>query len=190
MSIHDNANWIRKATADDKETVIKANSLVYTNDNRLPNVNIMYAGINDAASLTLERFIDNMKFCGDVNGGKYIVLGSTHSLFNNWSDVQGSTLTEKYNFYRRKCFEAFGNHFIDLYNDFFEHALEYSLESGYFTDKSESELEQMENLLNQHIIPAEFSYNKSSQGDVHLSEEGYHVIAMLIFDKLKRLNYI
>lgn len=190
MSIHDNANWIRKATADGNETILKANSLVYTNDNRLPNVNIMYAGINDAASLTLERFIDNMKSCGEVNGGKYIVLGSTHSLFNNWSDVQGSTLTEKYNFYRRKCFEAFGNHFIDLYNDFFEHALEYSLESGYFTDKSESELEQMENLLNQHIIPAEFSYNKSSQGDVHLSEEGYHVIAMLIFDKLKRLNYI
>lgn len=190
MSIHDDANWIKKATADDKETVIKANSLVYTNDNRLPNVNIMYAGINDGASLTLERFIDNMKSCGEINGGKYIVLGSTHALFNNWADVQGSTLDQKYEYYRRKCFEAFGNHFIDLYKDFFEHALEYSLESGYFTDKSESELEQMENLLNQHIIPAEFSYNKSSQGNVHLSEEGYHVIAMLIFDKLKRLNYI
>ena len=48
----------------------------------------------------------------------------------------------------------------------------------------------MKALLDQHIIPPEFSYNGTSQGNVHLSEEGYQVIAMLIFERLKCLSYI
>ena len=118
------------------------------------------------------------------------MLGCTRALWLNWSDVQGSTDAEKYAAYVRAANETFGCHFIDLYKDFFENAMAYALESGYFTDKSAAELEEMEELLAQHILPAEFSYDGSHQNDVHLNEAGYQVVGMLVFDRLKRLNYI
>ena len=188
LSVHDDANWIKKQTADNKETIIKAGTLVFTNDNRNPNINIVYAGINDGATLSLQRFIDNMKACANVTG-KYIILGCTHPFFNNWSGVEGNTFNEKYSYYKRKCLEAFGNNFIDLYDEFSRHALDYALSSGYFSNKTSEELETISNLLQQHIIPADFTVS-NNQNDVHLNEAGYQVIALLIFDRLKRLNYI
>ena len=190
MSIHDNANWIKKSVSDGKETAIPNGSLFFTANNRNPNVNIIYIGINGANSLTLEQWIDVNKVCGLVNGGKYIILGCTHPLFKQWSDIEGSSGDEKYEFYKRKCYEAFGTHFIDLYDEFARHAMDIALKAGYFSDKSPEEIENMRTLLANHTIPAEFSYDKNSPGNVHLSEEGYHVIGVLLYERLRQLGYI
>lgn len=185
-----NENKIRKKNTSKPAVTIKAGTYLYTNDQKNATINIVCGGINDGASLTLQRWIDTMKKCIDVNGGKAIILGSTHALWNSWSDVTGTTDAEKYIKYKNACMKELGNHWINLYDLFFEHALAYALESGYFTDATQGELDAMQALLEQHIIPAQFSYDGESQGNVHLSEAGYHVIAMLIFERLKCLSYI
>lgn len=191
MSVKDdNENLIEKRVADGKETVIPVGSILFTANKRTPDVNIFYGGINDGRSLTLKKFIDFTKKCADVNGGRYIVLGCTHPIFENWSDVTGETTEEKYMKYRRACVENFGIHFIDLYDEFSRHGVDMALESGYFKDKTKDEIECMHKKLASHIIPKEFTYNKTDENDVHLSEEGYHVIAMLIFERIKLLGYI
>ncbi|MEE0867841.1 MAG: hypothetical protein UIL37_06030 [Clostridia bacterium] len=189
LSVVDSTNYIKKVVSDGVETTIPKGTLLFTNDNVSPDVNVIYGGINDGPSLTLERWIDTMKACGAVNGNKYIILGSTHALWEKWADLTG-TEEEKYEKYKRKCMEAFGVHFIDLYDCFARHALDYALSAGYYSDKTEAELEDMRTKLSNHIIPAEMTFNGEAEGDVHLSEEGYHVIAMLVFTRLKALNYI
>jgi len=185
MKVDDETNHIRRQ--DGQAGVIPQGAEVFTANDRNADVNIFYAGINDGKSLTLRRFIDRMKDCAAVNGGKYIVLGATHALWNNWSDTAGE---DAYRHYRRACYEAFGVHFIDLYDEFARHGLDMALEKGFFADLSEQRIGQMRELLLQHIIPAEFSYNKEKQGDVHLSEEGYYVIARLLTERMKRLGYL
>ena len=191
MSVKDdNENLIEKAVPDGEETIIPAGSLLFTANKRTPDVNIFYGGINDGESFTLKKFIDFTKKCGEVNGGRYIVLGSTHPIFERWSDVAGTTNEEKYKNYRRACVENFGIHFIDLYDEFSRHGVDMVLEAGYLRDKTAEDIKSIREKLKNHIIPKEFTYNKESENDVHLSQEGYHVIAKLIFERLKLLGYI
>ena len=191
MSVKDdNENLIEKMVSDGKETVIPSGSILFTANKRTPDVNIFYGGINDGGSFTLKKFIDFTKKCGEVNGGRYIVLGCTHPIFENWSDVSGETTEEKYIKYRRACLENFGIHFIDLYDEFARHGTDMALKAGYFKDKTAEEISCMRKKLANHIIPKEFVYNKTDENNVHLSEEGYHIIAMLIFERLKLLGYI
>ena len=190
MKVKDNTNYIRKVTADGKSTVIKNGTMVFTNGYRCPSVNIIFAGYNGHQSLTCEKWIDLNRSCAEVNGGKYIIIGSTIAIWEDWSDITGLNSAEKYADYKAKTYDAFGIHFLDLYTDFFDHALSYALAAGYFSDLSSEELAQMETLLLQHILPAEFSYDGEHQGNVHLNEAGYHVIALLLLDRLKRLDYI
>lgn len=191
MSVKDdNENVIEKAAPDGKETLIPAGSILFTANKRTPDVNIFYGGINDGESFTLKKFIGFTKKCADVNGGRYIVLGCTHPIFEKWGDVSGETTEEKYMTYRRACLENFGIHFIDLYDEFARHGIDMALESGYFKDKTAEELGGMREKLANHIVPKEFIFNKKDENDVHLSEEGYQVIAMLIFERLKLLGYI
>jgi lysophospholipase L1-like esterase len=189
MKTEDETNFIRRMDTDGGTISIPRGAEVFTANNRNADVNIFYAGINDGKSLTLQRFIKAMKASAAVNGGRYILLGATHAIWNNWSDVQGSP-EEKYQIYRRTCMEAFGVHFIDLYDEFARHGLDIALERGYFADIPAERLDEMRALLCAHTIPAEFSYNKESQGNVHLSEEGYYVMACLIEERMKRLGYL
>lgn len=189
LTVSNNQNFIAKVDNDGKETVIPKGSYLFTNDNRNPSVNIIYAGINDGSALTFRRWLDNLKSCAEVNGGKYVILGATHPLFNNWSDLTG-TDDEKYSAYRKMCDKEFGVHFIDLYDEFSRHALDYALSAGYYSDKTADELNEMRQKFENHIIPKEMCYDGVTENNVHLSEEGYHVIAMLIFERLKLLNYI
>ena len=189
MKTEDETNFIRRMDTDGGTISIPRGAEVFTANNRNADVNIFYAGINDGKSLTLRRFIKAMKASAAVNGGRYILLGATHAIWNNWSDVQGSP-EEKYQIYRRACMEAFGVHFIDLYDEFARHGLDIALERGYFADIPAQRLDEMRALLCAHTIPAEFSYNKESQGNVHLSEEGYYVMACLIEERMKRLGYL
>ena len=175
--------------SDGKSHVIKKGTFLFTNNSRGGDVNIIFGGVNDAGSLTLKRFVDSVEACLKVNGGKGIIIGSTHAIFRFWNDLEG-TLEEKYAQYRRTCFEKFGLHFVDLYEEFYKFAMDYALEDGYFAELSEEKISEMRELLEEHTIPTEFSYDKKSQGNVHLSEEGYHVIARILFERLKRLNYI
>lgn len=188
--VDDNENLIQKMMPDGKETVIPAGSLLFTANKRTPDVNVFYGGINDGESFTLKKFVDLTKKNGEVNGGKYIVMGSTHAIFEKWADVPGETKEEKYKNYRRACVENFGMHFIDLYDEFSRKGLDIALEAGYFKDKTDEQKEAMREKLKNHIIPAEFVYNKTDENDVHLSEEGYHVIATLIFERMKLLGYL
>lgn len=181
--------FIKMANPDGKAHTIKKGSFLYTNNNRTADINIIYAAVNDGASMTLERFIDSMKKCSDINGGKCIIIGSHHPIFERWGDLSGSN-AEKYEKYKYACYNAFGIRFIDLYEEFYKNAMDYTLKAGYFKDTSEEALEKITNLINQKIVPAEFSYDKNSQGNIHLSEEGYDVIARIVFKRLKLLNYI
>lgn len=188
--VNDNENVIEKMFSDHKETVIKAGSILFTANKRTPDVNIIFGGGNDGASFTLKKFVELTKKCAEVNGGKYIVLGSTHAFFEKWTDLPGESIDEKYKNYRRACMENFGMHFIDLYDEFSRHGLDIAIEAGYFKDLSEEQIKTIRQKLSNHIIPAEFVYDKTSENDVHLSEEGYHVIATLVFERLKMLGYL
>ena len=189
LTISENENFIAKKTADNKETVIPAGTVLLTNNNHHADVNVIYSGINDGSSLTLKRWVDNTLACGAINGNRYIVLGSTSPLFRYWSDITGDN-DQKYATYKRKCLENFGLHFIDLYDEFSRHAMDYTLEAGYFSDKTTEEINEMRTKLSNHIIPAEMSYDGQHENDVHLNEAGYYVIGRLVFERLKRLNYI
>ncbi len=189
LTVSDETDWIAKTVADGVETIIPEGAFFFTANNRSGTVNVLYSGINDGDELTFERWADTMEACGAVNGGKYLVLGSTHALFERWSDIEGATGEEKYRNYRRKCMVRFGFRFIDLYDEFSRHGVDYAISAGYFRDVSEEEIETMRNKLAAHLLPGAFCYN-GIDGDVHLSEAGYHVIAMLIFQRLKLLNYI
>lgn len=188
--VDDNENCITKMYGDNKKNIIPAGSLLLTSNKRTPDVNIIYAGINDGASFTLKKFIDLTKKCADVNGGKYIVLGCTHAIFEKWADLPGDNKEEKYNNYRRACMENFGIHFIDLYDEFSRHGLDIAVEAGYFKDLNEEQKEIIRQKLEGHIMPSEFVYDKTSEDNVHLSEEGYHVIATLVFERMKLLGYL
>ena len=80
--------------------------------------------------------------------------------------------------------------FIDLYDELAKRGVDMALAAGYFTDKTDAEKDVMREKLSAHVIPAEFTYNKETEGDVHFSEEGYHVIATLIIERAILLGYI
>ena len=189
MTITDNHMYIAKTVNDNQTTTILKNTLMFANTFKNAHIYIVYGGVNDGASLTLANWIKFNKSMGNNNGGRYIVIGATRPLWNNWSDITG-TDAEKYQKYVEKANEEFGVRFIDLYKDFFQNALPYALSAGYFSDKTAEELQSMRALLNQHIIPAEFSYDNAHQGDIHLNKAGYYVMAKLIYDRLIELNYI
>ena len=190
MKTENEANLIRRLDNEGGERIIPRGAEVFTANNRNADVNVFYVGINDGKSLTLERYLRALKACGEVNGGKYIVLGATHACWNNWSDMTEEDPAARYQAYRRACYTAFGVHFIDLYDEFSRHGLDLALEGGYFAETPAERLTDMRALFADHIIPAEFSYNKESQGNVHLSGEGYYVMARLIAERMKRLGYL
>lgn len=190
MSIHDNANWIRKLNNDNQNTTITKGTILLTNNFKNSYINIIYAGYNDRTNMSLEKFIYYNKKCLEYQNNKCLIIGSTHSIFTNWNDVQGNNTQEKYENYAKRCLNEFGYNFIDLYKLFFENAMNYALDGGYFTDKTQEEITSMQNLLDQKIIPAEFSYDNNSQGNVHLNRIGYYVVARLIFERLTQLNLI
>ena len=188
ITTSNNTNTIKKKTADGIATTIKANSMLFVSNDRSPSINIVMGGINDLSSLTMERYIDSMIACAKANKGKYLILGTYSPIWRSWSDLTG-TATQKDATYRRKCLEAFGVNWIDLYTEFSQHALEYALSAGYFSDMTEAEKEGIKELLDTMHIPGQFTYN-GTQDNVHLNEVGYHVIAMIVYYRLQSLNYI
>ena len=189
MSIHDSADFLHQEQSENALT-LKAGSTLFTANNRNADVNIIYIGINGSSSLNLEKWIEVNKRCGEMNGGKYIILGCTHSLFNSWSDVIGSDISEKHAYYSRKCTDAFGLHFIDLYQDFFDRGIEILSEAGLLSRFTDAQLANINTLMPQRIVPEELSHDGNHRGDVHLSLEGYQIIGQLLFERLQELNYI
>lgn len=189
LYIEGNSMKLYKENPDGIETTIKAGSLVFTNDNRNGAINIIEAGINDYLSLTLDKYISRMLKCGQVNGGKYIIIGCTHLIWNDWADVIGIDNAAKYAYYLRKCREAFGIHFLDLRDLFYRHAVDYALAAGYLSDLTSGEIIAVRANMTNKVMDGAFTYDGSTN-NVHLNEAGYHVIGLLLFDLLKRLNYI
>ena len=189
MVIHDSANYLKQEPSDEPLT-LKAGTILFTSDNRNADINIIYIGINGSTSINLETWLAVNKRCGEMNGGKYIILGSTHPLFDNWADVVGSTTEEKHSSYSRKCTDELGIHFIDLYKDFFDRGYEILEEYSMLDRFTETQKQEIYNDLNQRIVPPELSYDGAHEGNVHLNKEGYQIIAVLVFERLKELNYI
>ncbi len=184
---NENENVIKKLNNDGEATFIPKGSLLFTANKKNSDINIFYIGINDGANLTLEKYINILSECGKVNGGKYIILGSTHPLFEVWKDVQGQN---KYEVYKRACYKAFGYHFIDMYDEFSRNGVGIALQCKMFLDKTPEELNVMREKLSKHIIPKEFIYDGVTDNDPHLSKEGYRVVAELIIHRMKLLHYI
>lgn len=183
-----NSNIYLSQTSGTSITIPKG-SLFFTNDDRDSTIDIVYGGVNDNVSMTLEIYLKFMAKVAEKNP-KYICIGCQNALFNYWSDVIGSTIAEKHEYYADACNAQMGLHFVDLYNEFYPVAMEYALDGGYFTDKTQSEIEAMEDLLSQKIMPAEFSYDGAHQGNVHLGKVGYYVMARIIYNRLVALNYV
>jgi len=167
---------------------IPKGSLMFTADNRDSTIDIVYCGVNDATSMTLEIYLKFMKKVAEKNPN-YLCIGCQNALFQYWSDLAG-TVAEKYATYSEACTEQMGVHFVDLYQEFYPVAIKYAREGGYFSGKTAEELATMEDLLAQKTMPAEFSYDDAHQGNVHLNAAGYYVIARIIYNRLVALNLI
>lgn len=191
--ISQNSNFylqIRKQSADNKATKIPAGTIVLTHSSKSPYLNIVFGGYNGRRELNFEKWSTMMESCLTTSANKGFIIGCHIAIWEEWADITGSTADEKYADYRKKCYDKFGFRFIDLYDLWFRHALDYCLDAGYFSDKTQAELDAIAAKLEQHIVPAEFSYDGQHEGNVHLNREGYYVIAKLIFDRLKAIHYI
>ena len=184
-------NQIKKSVADGVNTTIKAGTLLYTKDNRNGTYvhNIMFAGLNDWRYLTMTEWTDLMNISSEATGNKSIVIGSYKNIWDSWPELTGATAADRYAEYIYLANKAFGIRFIDMYNEWFEHAMTYACEAGYFSDKTPEQLADMQDLIDQKIIPADFTYN-NTQDDVHFNKAGYYVFARIIYDRMKRLNWI
>lgn len=184
-----NSNRLQKATTDNVEVTLPAGSILCTSDNRNGDINLFYGGINDRSAMTLERYIQTFEKCGAVNGGKFIVIGCTHRIWRDWSDVIGATDEEKNAYYKRACIDAFGLHFIDMYTDFYNHAVKYAMDGGFLEGKTDAEIAAIQANCDNHVMDAVFCAN-NVEGSVHLSNAGYYVFARIVFNRLRSLNYI
>ncbi len=185
----ENENVISQQEPNLMPDLIPKGSLLITANEKNADVNIFYAGINNWQNLTLQSYIALMQKCAAANGGRYLILGATHAIWEQWPDLEGSS-TQRYDTYRRACYRAFGIHFVDLYEEFSRHGLDIALQSGCFADKNTEEQRAMREKMKDHRIPAEFSYDGKSENNVHLSKEGYCVIARLVYQRLLQLSYL
>ncbi len=173
------------------DTVIPAHSQFFVANKASADVNIFYAGFNDRGNLTLSDFINMNKACGAINGGNYIILGCTSPIWisHGWEDLTG-TDEQRYAKYKKACYDAFENRFIDLYEEFSNRGIDIAVDMGLLSDKSEDELVNMRKQAKKHIFPAEFSNVGKSGNILHLSETGCAVIAVLVVERLEQLGYI
>ncbi len=185
-----NENAIKTQYRYDNDITLPKGSEVIPGNVNDGDINIFFAGFNDGKNLSISDFTNIFLKCGDINDGKYIVIGSTISRWRTWDGMdQYATDAEKDAAYRQACYDAFGYHFIDLYEEFSVRGLDIALECGLFADKSEAEIATMRQKLEAHIIPMEFAAS-GKDGDVHLSREGCRVVAELILERLHMMSYL
>lgn len=181
-------NYIAKKVNDNKATIIPKGSMLFTSNDRNDNVNIVMIGINDQYALRMSDWMTMMEKCMQASN-RCLIVSSWVPFFNAWYDMTGTTTAEKYAEFLREVNSKFGIYHVDMYALWYEHALEYALASGYLTDLTTEQKTAIQNKLDNHIIPAEFTYN-NTEGQAHLNEIGYQVVAMIIFDRLKRVSFI
>lgn len=155
------------------------------------DIAIIWAGLNGYNELTLAKWIEFMNTCKEKTE-KYLIIGGTHPArgFGAWSDVIGDTTAEKHEYYVRECVKNFGSKFIDLYSEFFGRALDIALAGGFFSDYTQQQLLAIQTTLNNHVVPASFSYDGASEGNVHLNSAGYYVVATLVYERLEQFGWL
>ena len=174
---------------DDSTEVLKAGTQVELSGTPNGDVNVIFAGINDNQSITIDTYVAMLKNGIAVSGSKYIIIGPHSRLYSRKGFVSGATPEQRRENYRKRMIAEFGDHFIDLNTDWYERALQVAKENGFLADLSADEIDIIQNKLNSGIIPAEFTYN-SSDNSVHLNKYGYTVIAQLVYERLIKLGYI
>ena len=176
--------------ANDNTAVIKKGSTIKliggVNNN---SINIIFAGINDNKTITIDQYIAMLKKGAEAKGKKYIILGPHSNIYEREGFVSGATTEERRQNYRNRMQAEFGNHFIDLNNDWYERALPIALESGFFADLNQNQIKDIQLKLNNRTIPGAFTVNGKDY-NVHLNRAGYTVIARLVYERLQLLSYI
>ena len=175
--------------ANDPTTIIKAGESVELSSTSHNDVNIIFAGINDDNSVTIDEFVAMLKCGAAVNGNKYIIIGPYSRVFDRKGFVPGYTTYERYKYFINRMKDEFGNHFIDMYSDWYKNALSVALANGYFNDLTDSQIDIIQNKLNNHIVPAEYAYNHK-ENNVHLNKIGYTVLAHIVYERLNMLGYL
>lgn len=166
-------------------------SVATVSPSKTDDIIVVWAGLNGYAELTLAKWIEFMNTCKERTE-KYLIIGGTHPArgFGAWSDVVGTTTDEKHDYYVRECVKNFGSKFIDLYSEFFGRALDIALAGGFFSDYTQQQLLDIQTTLNNHIVPASFSYDDASEGNVHLNSAGYYVVATLVYERLEQFGWL
>lgn len=170
-------------------TAIKAGASVQLTGITTSNVVIIFAGINDDKSVTIDDYVAMLKNGVAASGGKYVILGPHSKVYDRQGFVNGSTSEERRENYRSRMTSEFGDHFIDLNTEWCERALSIAQEYGYFSDLSDEQISNIRIKLSNRRIPAEFTIN-NTDGNVHLNKAGYTVIAKLVYERLRLLKYI
>lgn len=188
VTLSDKTNYIAKKHADNTAITIPAGSLFFTSNNRNSDINIICIGINDQYALRMSDWFDMMKKCMSVSK-RCLIVFPWRSMFTCWYDMTGSTDSEKYAEFKDMANATFGGYLLDLYDLWYRYALDYAQASGYLTDLTTAQEEEIRTKLANHVTPAEFTYN-NTDAETHLNEAGYQVVAMLIIQRLKALNFI
>lgn len=188
VTMSNKTNYIAKATPDNKAVTIPAGSFFFTSNNRNTDINIIDIGINDQYALRMSDWFDMMEKCA-MASNRYIIVFPWRAMFTAWYDMTGTTAEEKYAEFKAKANTTFGIYLLDLYDLWYRYALDYAQASGYLTDLTVEQEAAIRTKLADHVIPAEFTYN-NTEGETHLNEAGYQVVAMLIIERMKALGYL
>lgn len=180
--------YLRRQFELSEPITIKSGTQVFLSSTKNADVNIIFCGINDSSSETFAQWTSMLDKATRVSN-KYIIIGSHSAVFKRSDWGTGETDAEKHADYKTKMVNLYGNHFLDLYDEWFDNAWDYASEGGYLTDLTEEQITSTKNMLVSHVIPSALTVN-GNNGNVHLNEAGYYVLARLVFDRLKILQYI
>jgi len=168
---------------------ITAGKPVLISNSQNNDITIIFAGSNDKKDITIDDYVEMLKAGITSDSSKYIILGPYTGIYNRPNFVEGKTAKERKTLYLQRMQSEFGNHFIDLENEWFANAFAIANQNGYLNGLPTEKIDLINSKLNQNIIPAEFTY-KNQEGNPHLNKAGYTVIARLVYERLKILGYI
>lgn len=177
-------NTIARVSASTEETVIPADTRVYTNgytSYRNDDIVIIYmgqngrwGGSNASSTADLKILADQIQGMIDITtSGKYLVLG-----FHNyrWNTTFVDYFTER-----------FGDHFVDIHKPIVDDYKSMLVRVGAYATEEEVVGTQDEAYALSGQWPISMWYK---EGDIHPGKYGGRAIAILIYERMQELGYI